>query len=109
MNAKMAHDKNALRFYAQKLSEIFDQIYRHGDEGILCPVCGQGTLDVSYTQNENNNYGIWIECAVCHLLEHADVKGQPLGFQENLVRPKYQQLDDRAWQVEDSRNGAGRH
>ena len=31
-------------------------------------------------------------------LEHADVKGQPVGFKEKLVHPEYQQLDDRAWQ-----------
>jgi len=95
----MVYDRRSLKSYAQKLYKIFDQIYREGNGGILCPSCGQETLRISYTQNENDNYGIWIECSVCHLLEHADVKGQPAGFEGDLVRPEYQQLDDNAWQA----------
>ena len=99
MNPKMADGRNALRFYVQKLYKTVDQIYREGDQEVLCPACGQGMLSVFYTRNDNDNYGIWIECAVCRLLEHADVRGQPHGFKEDLVRLEYQQLDDRAWQA----------
>jgi hypothetical protein len=99
MNAKMVHDRKALKSYAQKLFKIFDQIYREGNGDIRCPFCSEGVLSHYYTRNENDNYGIWIECPVCHLLEHADVKGQPAGFKEDLVRLKYQQLDDHAWQA----------
>ncbi|MBM3243066.1 hypothetical protein FJZ31_42955 [Candidatus Poribacteria bacterium] len=95
----MVYDRITLKSYAQKLYKIFNQIYREGNGGILCPSCGQGTLSISYTRNENDNYGIWIECSACHLLEHADVKGQPAGFKEDLVSFEYQRLDDHAWQT----------
>lgn len=93
----MVHDRSALKSYAQKLYKFFVQIYREGNGYIQCPSCGQGTLSIFYTRNENDNYGIWIECLACHLLEHADVKGQPAGFKDDLVRLEYQQLDDHAW------------
>jgi ribosomal protein L37AE/L43A len=95
---QMIHDRKFLQSYAQRLYKIFDQIYHNENEDTLCPYCGQNGLSISYTQNENDNYGIWIECAQCNLLEHADVKGKPAGFKADLVRPKFQQLDDRAWQ-----------
>jgi len=107
MKEKMFYEKNTLRSYARKLYKVFDQIYREGNGDILCPSCGKGTLNISYTRNKNDNYGIWIECPVCYILEHADVKGQPAGFKEDLVNLEYQQLDDRAWQNARECDGSG--
>jgi len=98
MKEKPLYERKALRDYAQRLYKVFDRIYREGNRKIPCPSCGKGTLSIHYTRNENDNYGIWIECPVCHIFEHADVKGQPVGFKDDLVHLEYQQFDDRAWQ-----------
>ena len=73
----------------------------HGEPAsieLTCPKCGYSPLVFSYAVNRLPKYGLYIHCKNCKLLHHFILASKPPNFQENLILPEYQILEDQAMQ-----------
>ncbi len=82
--------------YARRLIDALGRI-NAGETRVTCPKCGRGNIRFSYTHFGDNWYGTWLECDTCDMVEAAHGQGRPPRFQEDLINPKFQRLDEKVW------------
>ena len=90
--------------YIRRLVDTQQRV-RSGETNILCPQCGHGTVIVSYTHFGNGRYGTWLQCNTCDMVEETYEGAPPPGFREDLINPRFQQLDEEAWARTQAKSG----
>jgi len=73
-------------------------IITHGDISqfdAMCPVCSQESLIFSFTIIRPPRYGLFLECKECKYRQHFNLASKPPNFNQNLVLPEYQELEDK--------------
>ena len=65
---------------------------------LRCAGCNRDEVEAFFSVNdETEQYGIWLECAICKHVEHISCSSRPSGFSPTRLNDRFQKMDDRAW------------